>query len=368
MRRLRPLALLVILGAGLLGGRATSATSSPAPGELFLPDLKTLDPSEFHVDDATESPRLLFLSNTIWNAGDGPLEMRPQHDEEAGITYAYQLLFTEDSDGNLVLDGERAAGSFAFHESHNHWHFQDLARYSLVEMNADESKGEVLATSDKISFCMFDQRRVDGSLENAAPSAFYSGFACDQNTNVGYSVGWGDEYQYNFADQDIDITGVPSGDYWVVSKADPERLIDETNNGNNGAKTAIRLTDTDVYSITETTGSICSPCGTTDLTKDKRYVIEGLTDPSPGPRPETSPTIDLSFKRRGAEGWKPFGTPDSNSAFTLNDENDGPIAFDGSWDRYFFAHRRGSWVVRARYAGNDFFTRSAEKIAVTVSN
>ena len=364
MRRLWPLALLVILGAGLLGGRATSATSSPAPGEPFLPDLKTLDPSEFHVDDATESPRFLFLSNTIWNAGDGPLEMRPQHDEEADITYAYQLLFTEDSEGNLVQDGERAAGSFAFHASHNHWHFQDLARYSLVEMNSDGSKGEVLATSDKISFCMFDQRRIDGSLENAAPSAFYSGFSCDQNTNVGYSVGWGDEYQYNFADQDIDITGVPSGDYWVVSKADPERLIDETNNRNNGAKTAIRLTENSVRSITETTSEICRPCGRDELATGRRFKIKGQTGPAPG----QNQAIDLYYRRRGTEAWKPFGSPGSADPFTLWNEADGPISSDGSWDRYFFAHKPGTWTVIAYYAGNQAFTSSSSEIKVVVRN
>ena len=364
MRRLWPLALLVILGAGLLGGRATSATSSPAPGELFLPDLKTLDPSEFHVDDATESPRFLFLSNTIWNAGDGPLEMRPQHDEGAGLTYAYQLLFTEDSEGNLVLDGERAAGSFAFHENHNHWHFQDLARYSLVEMNADGSKGEVLATSDKISFCMFDQRRIDGSLENAAPSAFYSGFSCDQNTNVGYSVGWGDEYQYNFADQDIDITGVPSGDYWVVSRADPERLIDETNNRNNGAKTAIRLTENGVRSITENTSEICRPCGRDELATGRRFKIKGQIDPAPG----QNQIVDLYYRRKGTEAWKPFGAPGSASPFTYWNEDDGPISSDGSWDRYFFAHEPGTWTVIAYYAGNQAFTSSSSENKVVVRN
>jgi hypothetical protein len=367
MRRLWPVALLVILGAGL-GGRATSAPSAPQPGEPFLPDLKTLDPSDFFVSEVNGT-RLLLLSNTIWNAGDGPLEMRPENDEEAGITYAFQLLFSEDDEGNLYVDGERPAGSFAFHPSHHHWHFQDLARYSLVERKPDGSLGETVASSDKISFCMFDQRQIDGTLENAASDPFYSGFACDQNENVGYSVGWGDEYGYNFADQDIDITGVPPGNYWVVSKADPERLIDETNNNNNGAKAAVKLTEDDVLSLTRTTGSICSPCEREDLFSDKRYLFEGSTDPTPSARPGSpDPEIVLSFKRPGGGDWKPFGGPDSDRAFTLFDESDGPIEFDGSWHRHFFPHKSGPWVIRARYAGNDRFTGSAEKISVTVSN
>jgi Lysyl oxidase len=365
-----PLALIVILGAGLLGGRATSAPSSPEPGDVYLPDLRTLDPSEFKVGSDGDTRRL-FLSNTVWNAGNGPLEIRPENDTsvEPPVTRAYQILFTENAVGDLLqLEHEHPAGSFAFHPLHDHWHFQGLARYELARMKPDGTVGEVVAWRQKIGFCMFDQRQIDGTLENAQDSPQYSGFSCDENNNVGYSVGWGDEYPFNFAEQDIDITGVPPGKYWVVSTADPEKLVRETNNRNNGAKAAIRLTETDVYSITDTTASICSPCGTTDLTKDKRYFVEGLTHPSPGPRPATSPTIDLSYKRRGTEGWKPFGAPDSDRAFKLNDENDGPIAFDGSWDRYFFAHKRGDWVVRARYEGNDFFTGSAEKIAVTVGD
>jgi hypothetical protein len=367
MRRLWPVALLVLLGAGL-GGRASFAQ----PGEAFLPDLRTLDPSDFEVR-VQEGELRLLLTNTVWNGGDGPLEMRPEHDEEAGVTNAFQLLFTEDEQGNLVqLPEEHPAGSFEFHENHDHWHFQDLARYRLVAMEADGSRGEEVASSDKIGFCMFDQMQVDPTLPNAAPDPRYSGFACDQNTNVGYSVSWGDEYAYNFADQNIVIDGVPMGRYWVVSNADPEKLIEETNDHNNEAQTAIELRmakgQVEARRITETTGSVCAPCGTSKLERGKRYAFKGVTDPSPGPRPTyPTPTIALSFKRPGADGWKAFGSAGSARAFTLKEPSDGSIAFDGSWGRDFVAHRSGAWVVRARYRGNENFTGSAVKVKVEVT-
>ena len=176
-------------------------------------------------------------------------------------------------------------------------------------------------------------------------------------------MGWGDEYPYNFAEQDIDITGVPPGKYWVVSTADPEGLVRETNNRNNSAKAAILLTENNVLSITETTSEICRPCGRTGLTTEKRFKIKGRTDPAPGQDQE----IDLYFRRQGTDAWKLFGLPDSTRAFTLWDEQDGPIGFDGSWDRYFFAHKPGTWEVMARYAGNQAFTSSSNEITVTVS-
>ena len=145
MRRLWPVALLVIIGAGL-GGRATSAPSAPQPGEPFLPDLKTLVPSDFQVSNDGETRRL-YLSNTVWNAGKGPLEMRPENDTSVDppVTRAYPILFTEDSLGDLMqLDHEHSAGSFEFHPNHNHWHFQGLARYELAEMKPDGTVGEVV--------------------------------------------------------------------------------------------------------------------------------------------------------------------------------------------------------------------------------
>jgi hypothetical protein len=368
MRRLWPVALLMILGAGLTGRASSSPAGSPLPGEPYLPDLRTVKPSGFHLAESSSGDRLLLLSNTIWNAGDGPLEMRPEHDEVAGVTHAFQLLYTEDATGALeLLPDEHEAGEFAFHPSHNHWHFQDLARYSLVEMTADGGLGATVGISDKISFCMFDQRQIDPDLENASDDPAYSGFACDQNTNVGYSVSWGDEYAYNFADQDIVINDVPPGDYWVKSVADPENLLLETNDNNNGAKTAVRLTEDSVRAITDTTGTICKPCGRTDLYRENRYKFKGSTLPSPGPRPTfPTPEVQLSFKRQGASSWSPFGLPGTDSAFTLMNEEDGPIGFDGAWDRWFLAHEKGTWVVRARYDGGSSFTASATKEVVVV--
>jgi hypothetical protein len=368
MRRLWPVALLVlIIGAGL-GGRASSSTASPEPGEPYLPDLKTLDPYGFHQTVSTQGNRLLLLSNTIWNAGDGPLEMRPENDEEAGVTRAFQLLYTEDADGLLeLLPGEHAAGEFAFHPDHHHWHFQNLASYRLVKMKDDGSLGRTIAESTKISFCMFDQRQIDPTLENAVSFPAYSGGSCSQNGNVGYSVSWGDEYAYNFPDQDIQINDVAPGRYWVVSEADPGNLILETDDGNNAARTAIRLTDEAVRSITDTRGTVCKPCGRIELYRENRYRFKGTTLPSPGSRPVSpTPVIDLSFKRQGTDTWKPFGQPGDSVAFTMMDEGDVFIASEGDWSRWFLPHSEGTWVLRARYAGSDSFTSSSIRKVVEV--
>ena len=40
-------------------------------------------------------------------------------------------------------------------------------------------------------------------------------------------MGWVDVYPWALPDQDLDISGIPDGDYWLVSIADPGHLINE---------------------------------------------------------------------------------------------------------------------------------------------
>ncbi|MGH2754257.1 MAG: lysyl oxidase family protein [Actinomycetota bacterium] len=359
-RHLLPFVLLVLVGIS-----PTGTAASVEPGDVYLPDLRTVTPSDFHLV-REGGTKLLLLSNTIWNGGDGPLEMRPEHDLEGATTDAYQLLFTETAEGSPQQIAERYAGSFAFHKEHDHWHFQDLARYELFEMRRNGKVGRRLAFSEKISFCMFDQVQIDPTLENARPDPLYSGNACDQNANVGYSVSWGDEYAYDFADQDVDVTGVRPGRYWVVSTADPEHLISETDDTNNAARVAIEIERDRARRLSETRGSICSPCGAATLVRGRRYTFEGTTSPTPMQGPmATEPVIRLSFKRAGAHRWRPMGR--AGGPFALTDGSHGSIGFDGSWSRAFTARRAGTWVLRARYRGDDVLSHSSAKVRVEVT-
>ena len=238
-------------------------------------------------------------------------------------------------------------------------------------MKANGSAGRTIAASEKISFCMFDQVQIDPSLENAASDPLYSGRSCSQNTNVGYSVSWGDEYAYNFADQDIDITGVAPGNYWVLSTADPAGLIEETNDSNNEARTAIVLRRTgnqmDVLTTTENHGSICAPCGRTTVQRGNRYRFAGNVDPAPGPGPTyPTPKIKFAFKKPGADVWRPFGGSGSDKPFRFVGPSDGFIEVDGSWGRHFKSFKAGTWLLRALYAGNENFTGSSAMIEVEV--
>src|SRR4029450_9055500 len=99
-----------------------------------------------------------------------------------------------------------------------HWHMADFARYELRSINTDGTTGPVLASTDKVSFCMIDTTVIDRAIP---PFGVGLAHSCGQNARQGVKVGWGDTYSSSLPDQFIDITTVADGTYRLVSVADP---------------------------------------------------------------------------------------------------------------------------------------------------
>jgi len=94
--------------------------------------------------------------------------------------------------------------------------------------------GPVLGNSVKETFCLIDYVPADGTKPESR--AYFSCFG-DQ----GISVGWIDQYHHSTPLQDIDITGAPTGVYYLVSKANPVEIFLESDYANNVAWTSFRL-------------------------------------------------------------------------------------------------------------------------------
>jgi hypothetical protein len=358
--RKRVLILLVSIAAVF----GAYPAASDEPGEPHLPDLRTLTPSDFRIEVTDEGDRLLRLSNTIWNSGDGPLEVRPRHDATSGTTHALQQLFTHDEGGDFRVTGEREAGSFEFHPDHDHWHFSDFALYSLHAVLENGEMGDAIAVSDKISFCMFDQFAIDPELRHAPTEPGYTGADCyrtgGQNTPQGYSVGWGDEYAWNFVGQSIDVTNVPDDRYWLSSEADFSDLILETDDDNNGAQVMIRIEGDEVFIPTETHGHICSPCGRTRLVKGRSYEFAGSVSPS-----EADADLDFTFRPADGSRRRPVSEPAQAKAFT---SPGGRVVSsrEGQWRVPFEPHKRGRWILTIRYPRSGGYGPSSVSVAVRV--
>jgi len=106
---------------------ATSAVSAQAATALY-PDLKTLPPRDLRFDTTDVDPgestaihNVLRFSNTVWNAGKGPLELRGQIDPATKSGAAIQRVY---SDTGGFTDFS-ASNNFYWHAAHQHYHYDD---------------------------------------------------------------------------------------------------------------------------------------------------------------------------------------------------------------------------------------------------
>ncbi|MCB0896118.1 MAG: hypothetical protein H6529_19320 [Nocardioides sp.] len=184
--------------------------------------------------------KYLRFSATVWNAGDSPLVVDGFRREGEDLMDAYQYFF--DADGNQT--GYEPVGSLEWdaRPSHSHWHFEDFARYSLL----DASKTEV-SRSKKEAFCLANTDSVDLTV----PAADWRPENTDLSTSCGdYSslsirevlvAGWGDTYTQYRAGQSFPVADLPNGVYYVSVDANPEDRLVEASTDNNESLRKIRL-------------------------------------------------------------------------------------------------------------------------------
>jgi Lysyl oxidase len=227
------IALAALAAAGSLVAIAALTAAPPArAAALLYPDLKTTPPSELRLETVVMPDgavrNLLRFSNTVWNAGQGPIELRGSLTSNGTVT-------------QNVYDDSGAVASFAvgqnftFHEGHNHWHFDDFAEYQLWTKSAYDawvasgrSIGQAQRVGSKSTFCLMDTKIVQ-SLPGTPGSAVYRQCGLELQ---GISVGWGDTYRYYLADQWIDLgaSTLADGTYVLRSVADPKNRLFESAN------------------------------------------------------------------------------------------------------------------------------------------
>jgi hypothetical protein len=219
MRASIRLSALAVLG--MLSGSIPDLAVAQSNVEL-TPNLR-VDPAydvELRRDYATGGWDLVF-STRSYNIGTGPLEIVGG---ETGSAWqnVYQRVYL--SDGGSY---DRIAGTYTWHPEHNHVHFDNYAVYTLQPYNAP---GGSKREGHKTTFCLMDTDLLYGSLPGSPGSPVYR--TCDA-TVQGISVGWGDTYGSYLADQDIDVTNQPSGDYELTLVVDPSNKILESDDTDN---------------------------------------------------------------------------------------------------------------------------------------
>ncbi len=218
----------------IIASASLTMFASGAIAHSLLPDLKTATyPLHDRSIDRTTQPGkvLLRLSNGVANVGRGRLEIRGG--AVSGSTRkVYQRIYN--THGGYST---RLAGTFIHHPEHGHAHFNGFSDYKLREIEGTSGVGIILARTEKVSFCLIDDVVYDSSVPNFSRFPRYR--SCGTSVQ-GISPGWVDVYNKSLFGQWIDITEIPSGEYWLESTADPENRITESNELNN--TTRVRVT------------------------------------------------------------------------------------------------------------------------------
>jgi hypothetical protein len=243
--RLLLAATLVMLAFG--GASSVTARSEAPTGAIdattateMLPNLRMAKLRDMQVQVQTNGDVWLRFTTISMNAGAGPFEVVGALDPNDPTTMTTkQRIYDSDGHSHLI---DRAAIAHYSGDGHDHWHILKVQRYQLWRKDAPDGP---IQRGQKIGFCFFDNANMRPNLPGHPTSEQYGGGGCgtsDSTTiQMGMSVGWGDVYPWEIAFQEIDITGLASGDYRVCVTIDPQRLFRESDRTDNQVWSDITL-------------------------------------------------------------------------------------------------------------------------------
>jgi len=143
--------------------------------------------------------------------------------------------------GNARVDASSGELRYVVAPPHYHWHFLGFDHYELH--NAFDFKPRV--RDYKNGFCLADHWGHAIGVSHGPPRFVAN---CEQfHPNArfvkeGSSVGYTDRYPAFFHGQQLDITKLPAGRYWLVHRANEDFHLRETSYSDNVASLLIHLT------------------------------------------------------------------------------------------------------------------------------
>ena len=290
------------------------ALASSAQAQLdLLPDL-TFDGSVMSdgvLDSAAVPGSMVYrFSTSIPNLGPGEFQLETTGTPAGGDLETVNQRIFRDDDTSFTRD----AGEFFFNTTNNHMEAIGWVEYRIREVLAGDGVGPILGLGSKVSVRINSTTTFDVDIPNT-PSNL------DRITASGglhgISVGWTDLYPKQLTFQWVDVTGLPSGDYWLEVEVDPADHIledDETNNISR-LKVTLNMPDGDGDGLEDTIElDIGTDPGNPDTDGD------GLLDGA-----------EVAFDG-DAENYDPFDpslNPTGTDTDALADDSDGDGVLDG---------------------------------------
>jgi hypothetical protein len=189
-----------------------------------------------------------------------------------------------------------------------------LTRFTLNQVNTDGSVGAVVATSPKKDYCITGDARVSGVPNTPNATSPPESNCNDPTKPLGWSVGWGDQYDQTDAGQPISLAGVPDGTYFLVGVVDPTHILTESDATNNVTVTKLQISGSTVNVLSQTQPTSVPPS-------------VSITAPAPGSN--VSGTVQLTASAAGSGSatissvqWmlngQPLGGPQTSAPYSYS--------------------------------------------------
>jgi hypothetical protein len=217
-------------GAGVTDTRAARSSAMLTPPDMRMVVLKN------RISIGIDGGRTyLHFSHVTSDFGPGPFEIDPDYDSQTGVATFTQRLYNSPSPGVWNKDHRVPLAAIGVYHPPSDYEFP---LNSFVLLNA---RGRRVATSPKTDYCITGDYRL-AHVENTPDQTFINPANCATATaRLGWSVGWGDQYDQVDNGQPIDITGLPDGTYTLRGIVDPEHVLTETDKQNDVTDTVLKL-------------------------------------------------------------------------------------------------------------------------------
>lgn len=226
-----------------------TGTATPLPDPYagwLLPNMRSLAADDLQIERLGDRRRLRFAAS-LANVGSGPLVVVPR--DRSGcprgqIRVRQVVRLDADRDGTFqrrrdVERRRRPGGCMLDHPTHDHWHFDAMAAYTLAVPGTSIRVGR-----DKVSFCLRDNSRAPGRPRTVRQAFFGE---CSASTPQGISPGWVDVYPADLDGQWLRVPPRIDGRLACLTlQADPAGLLLETDETDNATSIPIRIDGTRV--------------------------------------------------------------------------------------------------------------------------
>ena len=247
----------LLLGLAYPGVLLIAKARPAAAAAIAYPDVRVQVPTSEISIGSTGGRRYLEFSHVTWNAGAGPLEIRPTYDPTTGMATAVQALYT----ASLAFVTTVPIVKPMTRVEPDDYEFP-FSQFGLHAVTSGGGVGALIAPSPKVDFCMTPDDYV-GGVPNTPNQTAYSPSNCGSpDGTLGLDVGWGDKYDFSDNGENIDITSVPDGTYWLRAIADPYHYFQESDPSNNVTDTEVQITGNTVTVLQQATPSITPPAVT----------------------------------------------------------------------------------------------------------